>query len=189
MQMLQRVLADVLARAIPNHQQLGGRHAAAADPRKQRLREHRAEGHRQILADGRLPLRRKRIRDAGHRRRDIRRVQGREHQVTGLPRRQRNLHRFRIAHLANHNDIGRLPKRGAQRSWKIRRVNADFDLLDYALLMRVLVLDRIFNRDDVLCVAPVDLVDERRDRRGLSRSGGTADQNQAVMQPGDLLNL
>ena len=156
---------------------------------KQRLRQHGAERHRQVLADRRLPLGRKRIGDARHRRRHIRRMQRREHQVAGLPRRQRNLHRFRIAHLANHDDIGRLAERGAQRGWKIRRIDADFDLLDHALLMRVLVLDRIFDRDDVLRVAPVDLVDQRRHRRRLSRAGGAADEDQAVMQPGDLLDL
>ena len=189
MQMLQRVLADVLARAVPNHQQLGGRHTAAAGTRQQRLRQHRAERHRQVLADRRLPLGRKRIGHARHGRRHVRRMQRREDQMPCLPRRQRDLHRLRIAHLANHDHIGRLAERGAQRGWKVRRVDADFDLLDHALLMRVLVFDRIFDRDDVLRVAPVDLVDERGDGRRLSRAGRAADEDETVMQPRDLLDL
>ena len=109
--------------------------------------------------------------------------------MTSLARRQRNLHGFGIAHLADHDDVGRLAKRRAQRGRKIGRVDADFDLLDHALLMRVFVLDRIFDRDDVLRVPPVDLVDERRDGRRLSRACRAADEDQAVMEPGDLLDL
>jgi hypothetical protein len=46
MQMLQRVLANVLAAAVPNHQQLGCGHAAASCARHERLRQHGAQRHR-----------------------------------------------------------------------------------------------------------------------------------------------
>ena len=36
-------------------------------------------------------------------------------QMPGLPRRERDLHRFGIPHLADHNHIGGLPQRGAER--------------------------------------------------------------------------
>jgi hypothetical protein len=39
MQILESVLADALAGAAPNHQQLGGRHPSTADARTQRLRQ------------------------------------------------------------------------------------------------------------------------------------------------------
>ena len=42
-------------------------------------------------------------------------------------------------------------------------------------IVLMLVFDRIFDGDDVLGVAPVDLVDERRHRGGLARAGGAAD--------------
>ena len=45
-QVLQRVLADVLPGAVSNEQHLGRRHAAASASRHQRLREDGAEGHR-----------------------------------------------------------------------------------------------------------------------------------------------
>ena len=109
--------------------------------------------------------------------------------MSRLPRRQRNFHGLGIAHLADHDHIGRLPQRGAQRCRKIRRVDADLDLLDDALLVRVLVLDRILNRDDVLRIAPVDFVDERRHGRRLSSAGGAADEHEPMMQPRHLLDL
>ena len=107
----------------------------------------------------------------------------------GLARRQRNLHGFRIAHFANHDDVWRLTQRGTQRRRKVRRVDADFDLLDDALLVRVLVLNRILNRHDVPGIAPVYLVDERRDGCRLAGAGCPTYQYEAVMQPGYLLDL
>jgi hypothetical protein len=41
--------------------------------------------------------------------------------------------------------------------------------------MRVFVLDRIFDRDDMLGIAAIDLIDQCGERRRLSRSGWTAD--------------
>ncbi len=46
----------------------------------------------------------------------------------------------------------------------------------------MLVLDRIFDGDDVPRFAMVDLVDQRRERRRLPRAGGAADEHQAARQ-------
>ena len=132
MQMLQRVLADVLARAVADHQQLRGRHQPAADPRQQHLGHDRGQRHRQLLPDRVLPLDGKRVGDARHGRGDVGRVQRRQHEVPGLGRRQRDPHRLRVAHLADDDHVRRLPQRGAQRRREIRRVDADLDLLDDA---------------------------------------------------------
>ena len=104
--------------------------------------------------------------------------------MAGFGRRERDAHRLRVAHLADHDHVGRLPQGGAQRSREIRRVDADLDLLDHAAVMDVLVLDRIFDGDDVARVAAVDLVDERGERRGLARSGRAADDRQAARERG-----
>ena len=48
--------------------------------------------------------------------------------------------------------------------------------------MRVLVLDGILDRDDVPGVAPVDLLDERGQRRGLAGARGAADEDEAAGQ-------
>ena len=119
---------------------------------------------------------------------DVGRVQARKHQMSGLAGRQRNLHRLRIAHLADDDDVGRLAKGGAQRGREIRRVDADLDLLDQAAAVRVLVFDRILDGDDVARVAQVDLVHERRQRGRLAGSGRTADQHQAARQPAQRLD-
>ena len=52
--------------------------------------------------------------------------------MSRFARRQRNLHRLRIAHLADDDDVGRLSKSRAQSRGEIRCVDADFDLLDQA---------------------------------------------------------
>ena len=102
--------------------------------------------------------------------------------MPGLAGRDRDLHRFRIAHLADDDDVGRLAQRRAERGREVGRVDADLDLLDQALAMRMLVLDRIFDRDDVPRVAMVDLVDQRRQRRRLAGTGRTADEHQPARQ-------
>ena len=69
--------------------------------------------------------------------------------MPGLRRRQRDPHRLGIAHLADDDHVGRLAQRRAQRGREIRRVDADLHLLDDARDVRVLVLDRILDGDDV----------------------------------------
>ncbi len=105
-----------------------------------------------------------------------------QHQVPGLPRRQRNPHRLGIAHLADDDDVGRLPDRRAQRRGEVRGIHADLDLLDDARVMDVLVLDRILDRDDVTGVAPVDFLDERREGRALARARRSADEDETSRQ-------
>jgi hypothetical protein len=51
------------------------------------------------------------------------------------------------------------------------------------------VFDGIFNRDDVLRIAAVDLVHQRRHGGRLSRPGRAPDQTQPVMKACELLDL
>jgi hypothetical protein len=55
--------------------------------------------------------------------------------------------------------------------------------------VRVLELDRILDGDDVLRIAAINLVDERRNRCGLSRARRAADEDQSVVQARNLLDL
>ena len=57
-----------------------------------------------------------------------------EHQMPRLRRRQRNPHRFRIAHLADDDHVGRLPHGRAQRGREVGRIDSDLHLLDDARL-------------------------------------------------------
>ena len=111
-----------------------------------------------------------------------------KHEMARLASRHRNAHRLRIAHLADDDDVWRLAEGGAKRGGEVRRVDADFDLLDQALAVRVLVLDRILDRDDVPRVALVDLVHQRRQRRRLAGAGRPADEHEPARQPRDGLD-
>ena len=119
---------------------------------------------------------------------DIGRVHARQHQMSRLRRRQRDPHRLGIAHLADDDDVGRLAQRGAQRGREVGRVDADLHLLDQALTVHVLVLDRILDGDDVPRLAAVDLLDQRRQRRRLARAGRAADEHEAARQARELLD-
>ena len=100
-----------------------------------------------------------------------------------LGRRERDAHRLGVPHLADDEHVGRLAHRGAQRRREIRSVQTDLDLLDEAPVMRVLVLDRVLDRDDVPGVALVDLLDEGGERRRLAGARGASDQHEAARQP------
>src|ERR1700746_883785 len=59
MQVLQGVFADVVASAVTDDEQFGGRDAASALSGEQNLRVDGGEGHSQLLANGVLPFERK----------------------------------------------------------------------------------------------------------------------------------
>lgn len=105
-----------------------------------------------------------------------------------LSRRQRHLHGLRIPHFSHDDDIGRLANRRAQRGREIRGVNADLHLFDEASLVRVLLLERIFNRDDVLMIATIDQIDERGHRGALARSCWSANEHETVGEPRERLD-
>src|SRR6266403_2354022 len=94
----------------------------------------------------------------------------------------RDPHSFWIAHLADNDDVGRLPQGCSQSSREIRCVHADFDLLDHTAQMGMLELEGVLNCDDVARLAPVDLVDQRSSSRGLARSRCSSDQDQSPGQ-------
>src|SRR5690242_5778889 len=102
--------------------------------------------------------------------------------MAGLCRREREAHGGRIAHLADDDDVWGLSNRRAQRPGKVFDVYPEFLLLDEAPIVRVLELDRILDRDDVLRVPVIDLRYERCQRRRLPGSCRTTDQDQTPAQ-------
>jgi hypothetical protein len=88
-------------------------------------------------------------------------MQRREHKVPRLRRGQCNASRLRIAHLAHHNHVRRLPQSRPQRSREVGRIDTNFHLLDHAQIVAVFVLDRILNRHNVPCLTLVDFVHQR----------------------------
>src|SRR5438445_13820996 len=94
-------------------------------------------------------------------------------------RRERDPHRLRIAHLADDDDIWRLTHHSAESRRKIWRVDSDFNLFDDTIPMLMFVLDRVFNRDDVLAIAAIDGIDESGQRRCLAGSCCSTDKNES----------
>ncbi len=65
-------------------------------------------------------------------------------------------------------------------------VGADLALVDDRALVAVQELDRVLDRDDVLGVEAIDLVDHRGERRGLARARGARHENDAALLVGDV---
>ena len=116
-----------------------------------------------------------------------RRVHGAEHEVAGLGRghaRARSS-RGRAARRPGSRPGPRAASRAARRRTSAVCVPIS-RWLTSALLARVHELDRILERDDVPRVRPVDVVDQRGERRRLAGAGRPADQHQAVLEVGEL---
>ena len=64
-------------------------------------------------------------------------------------------------------------------------VLADLALVDDRELVAVQVLDRVLERDDVARAGRVDVVDHRRQRRGLARAGGAGEQDDPALLLGE----
>jgi hypothetical protein len=59
-------------------------------------------------------------------------------------------------------------------------VRTDLALVDQTLLVGVDELDGVLDGDDVIGPGVVDVVDHRRQRGGLTRAGGSGDENQTL---------
>ena len=69
------------------------------------------------------------------------------------------LDRGQVAHFADQDDVGVHPQGAADRLGEVGDVDADLALIDQRLLVLVVVLDRVFDRDDVAVHVVVDPVD------------------------------
>ncbi len=98
-------------------------------------------------------------------------VQGAEHQVARLRGPDRRLHGLEVAHLADEDHVRVLTQHAAQGLGEARHVDADLALVHDRLLVVVVVLDRVLDRDDVAVEVRVDVVDHRRERGRLARAG------------------
>ena len=109
-------------------------------------------------------------------------VQSGQHQVTCHGGLDGNLRGFKIANLANHDDVRVLSQNGAQGLGK-GQINFGIDLrLTHA---RQLIFNRVFHRHDV-AARGVQTLQCRIQRGGFARASRACDQNQA-MRLGDQL--
>ena len=95
--------------------------------------------------------------------------------------------RRQVAHFADQHHVRVLTQRAAQGFGEVRHVHADFALHDDRFLVLVVILDRVFHRDDVPVEVLVDVVDHRRQRGRLARTGRPGDQEHAARAAADLL--
>ena len=95
----------------------------------------------------------------------------------------------RIAHFTNHDDIGILPQDVLERVMERKRVQADLTLFNDALVVLENVFNRIFQCDDVLFKAGIDVLDHRRQRRGLAATRRAGHQHNAARRFGDFSDL
>ena len=174
-------LADEVPCRVVGEQDLErGNAAVAVARREQRLRDDALERAGDLHAHLLLLRGREDVDDAVDRARGALRVQRAEHEVAGLGRREGGRDRLEVAHLADEDHVGVLAQRRAQALGEVRRVEADLALVDDALLVPVHELDGVLDREDVLGARAVDLVDERRERRRLPRSGRAGDEHEAA---------
>ena len=87
--------------------------------------------------------------------------------------------RLAVAHFADEDDLRRLAQRGAQAVGIGVEIRAQFALVKRALVVLVDELDRVFERDDVVSLRAVDLVEHGGERGRLARAGRAGDEHQA----------
>ena len=152
----------------------------AVGPGHEALADDAAQGAGEREAYLLLLVRREEVDDAVDGLLRVGRVQRRHDEVAGLGRGERRLDGLGVTHLADEDDVGVLPHRGAQRVGEVVGVDADLALVDHAELVVVEDLDGVLDRHDVDLAVVVDVVDHAGQRRGLAGAGRAGDQDQAA---------
>jgi hypothetical protein len=156
------------------------RDAAAADALEQGLRDRRAQRLGKHGTHHFLLRRREHVDDTVDGLRGRARVQCAEHQVAGFGGGQRQADGLQVAHFADQDDVGVFAQRRAQRFAEAERVAMHFALVHQRALALVHELDRVLDRDDVVGLVVVDVVDHRRERGRFAGAGRAGDQHQAA---------
>src|SRR5437870_13246346 len=98
--------------------------------------------------------------------------------MAGLGSGQSGGNGFEVAHLADEDHVGVLAESGTQGLAEARGIWTDLALVDDAALVAVQELDRVLDREDVLGAVPVDLIDDRCERRRLTGARRARDENE-----------
>ena len=75
-----------------------------------------------------------------------------------------------IAHFAQQHHVGIFAHGVLHADGKILDVGADFALVDQALVFGEREFDRVFQRQNVLAIVVIDVVEHRRNRRAFAAS-------------------
>ena len=164
----------------------GGHHALAVGAGEQPLGDHALEDGDQLQPGLLLLVGRIQRDDAVDGLGGVDRVQGRQHQVSGLRGRHGDVGGLEIAHLTDQHDVGVLPQHRPEGLGEGGGIETHLSLVDDALSVTEGILDRVFDGDDVAGPAGVDVVDHGGQRGGLARSGDAGDQDQTALLVGQL---
>lgn len=175
--------ADHAADRRRGRQHFKNRQSAAPRAPHQPLGYHRLQAAGQLGAHIGFIFRRKHVHQPLDRLRRTAGVQRRQHQMAGFRRGKRQADGRSIAQLTQQDHVRILPQGGAQRAIKAVAVAADFTLLDQRAPAVMNKLDRIFQRENMPPLVPVDLVDHRRQGGGFAAAGSAGHQEQAVFAP------
>jgi len=88
--------------------------------------------------------------------------------------------RLGVSHFTHQDHVRILAQRGAEGAVKFVRVQPQFALVDGAEFVGVDEFDRVLDRDDVILVLLVDVLDHRGQRRRFSGAGRSGDDHQPV---------
>ena len=114
-------------------------------------------------------------------------MQGAEDQMARAGSHQGQLDGFQVAQFAHQDDVRILAQGAAQGSGKRLGMNADFTMVNQAVLALMHEFDRIFDGDDMIAAVLVDVIHHGGERGGLARAGGAGDHDQTAVQHAELL--
>ena len=123
--------------------------------------------------------------DAARRARGVDRA---EHEVARLGGMDRRLEGLHVAELAHEDDVGILADGMLHADLEVLDVAADLPLIDQALILGEHELDRILEREDVLAVGAVDVVEHRPDRGALAGAGDPGQQHHPLVEHAEPLD-
>lgn len=96
-------------------------------------------------------------------------------------------HGFKVAQLADDDDVSILAQGAFQGTGEIHRVRADLALADKTATMGEDELDRVLNGDDIGGALCGDLLSEGAKRRGLAGARHASDENEAIADSAEAL--
>lgn len=103
-----------------------------------------------------------------------------QYKMAGFGRVQGQTHGFGIAHFANHQDVRIFAHGINQGLLESGGVAADFALADKRANGRELILDGLFESNDVAGLRLVDLLDQRSHGGGFATPGWPANEDEAM---------
>ena len=179
-------LADEVADGAVDQHDLKGRDQPAAHRRDELLGNDRLEHHRELDPHLLLLVAGEDVDDAVDRLGGPDGVQGREDELPGLGSGQRRLDGLEIPHLAQQNDVRRLPQRRAQGLGVAQSVVGDLALAHDALVVGVEELDRVLDGDDVALSGLVNPVDDTGEGGRLAAPRRAGDEDKALLFAGKI---